>query len=98
MYRLHLNMVEFWRRLYPDRITMVPYEKLTENQEPESRRLVDAIGLDWDPACLAFHESTRGVRTASTDQVRRPMYTGSSDVWRRYEKHLGPMLQKLEGL
>ncbi len=98
MFRLHLDLVDHWRHLYPDRVTVVPYERLTEDPEAESRKLVAAAGLDWDPACLAFHETRRAVRTASADQVRRPIYRGSSEAWRRYEAHLGPMLARLEGL
>ncbi|SMH49706.1 tetratricopeptide repeat-containing sulfotransferase family protein [Maritimibacter sp. HL-12] len=98
MYRLHLDLVGHWQRHYPDRISTVPYERLTENPEAESRALVAAAGLNWDPACLAFHETRRVVRTASAEQVRQPIYTGSSEAWRRYERHLGPMLERLKGL
>lgn len=98
MYRLHLDLVALWKELFPNRVATVPYEQLTENQEQESRALVAAVGLDWDPACLAFHQTSRGVRTSSLEQVRRPMYRGSSEAWRRYEAYLGPMLERLEGL
>ena len=98
MFRFHLDLVGRWRRLFPNRVTLVPYERLTEDPEAESRKLVAAAGLAWDPACLAFHESRRAVRTASADQVRRPIYRGSSEVWRRYEAFLGPMLARLDGL
>ncbi|WP_188526155.1 tetratricopeptide repeat-containing sulfotransferase family protein [Sinisalibacter lacisalsi] len=98
MYLLHLNLVGHWQQHYPDRISIVPYERLTENQESESRAIVAAAGLAWDPACLAFHETRRAVRTASAEQVRRPIYTGSSEAWRRYAQHLRPMLERLKGL
>ncbi|MEZ5722264.1 MAG: sulfotransferase [Paracoccaceae bacterium] len=95
MYKLHLDLVETYRAAYPDRIATVPYERLTEHQEEESRKLVAAAGLDWEPACLDFHETRRAVRTASAVQVRQKMYTGSSEAWRRYEAHLGPLLEAL---
>lgn len=98
MYRLHLGLVDLWRARFPDRVALVPYERLTEDQEAESRALVAAAGLDWDPACLAFHDTARRVRTASAEQVRKPMYTGSSEAWRRYASFLEPMLARLEGL
>jgi hypothetical protein len=98
MYRLHLDLMAFWQRLYPDRITTVPYERLTEHQEEESRKLVAAAGLDWEDACLDFHKTARSVRTVSATQVRQKMYTGSSQAWRRYADHIQPMLERLEGL
>ncbi len=98
MYRLHLDLLDFWTALYPDRVTVVPYEPLTEYQEDESRKLVAAAGLDWEDACLDFHETDRAVRTVSAGQVRQKMYTGSSEAWRRYAPWLGPMLEQLDGL
>lgn len=95
MFRLHLDFLDLWTELYPDRVTVVPYEKLTENQEEESRKLVAAAGLEWEDACLDFHKSKRFVRTVSGSQVRQKMYTGSSEAWRRYEPWLGPMLDEL---
>lgn len=96
MYRLHEEAMEVYRAAYPDRIVDVPYERLTEHQEAESRKLVAAAGLDWEPACLDFHETARAVRTASATQVRQKMYTGSSEAWRRYEAHLAPLLAALD--
>ncbi|MEJ1990368.1 MAG: sulfotransferase [Maritimibacter sp.] len=98
MYRYHLDMMEFWAELFPEQVTIVPYEKLTENQEEESRKLVAAAGLDWEDACLDFHKTKRAVKTISATQVKQKMYTGSSEAWRRYEQYLGPMLEGLEGL
>lgn len=95
MYRIHLEFLDLWRALFPDRVTVVPYEALTENQEEESRKLVAAVGLDWEDACLDFHKNTRFVRTVSGSQVRAKMYTGSSEAWRRYAPWLGPMLEEL---
>ncbi len=98
MYRYHLDLMAFWAEIFPDRVTMVPYEKLTENQEEESRKLVAAAGLEWEEACLDFHKTERAVKTLSASQVKQKMYTGSSEAWRRYEAYLGPMLEQLEGL
>ncbi|MEJ1990367.1 MAG: sulfotransferase [Maritimibacter sp.] len=98
MYHAHLDLMSFWMQLFPDRIRMVPYEHLTEDQEAESRKLIEFIGLDWEEACLDFHKTKRAIRTASSDQVKQKMYTGSSEAWRRYEQYLGPMLEGLEGL
>ncbi len=61
----------------------------------ETRRLVAACGLDWEDACLAFHQNPRAVRTASSTEVRRPIYSSAVARWRRYERHLGPLLAAL---
>jgi len=98
MYLAHLDLMDFWSGLYPDRIATVPYERLTEHQEEETRKLLGAAGLDWEEACLDFHQTKRAVRTVSATQVREKMYTGSSEAWRRYEPFLGPMLERLGGV
>ncbi|HHB80483.1 MAG TPA: sulfotransferase, partial [Aliiroseovarius sp.] len=98
MYRLHLEFLDLWSELFPDRVTMVPYERLTEDQEAESRKLVAAAGLEWQEACLEFHKTKRAVRTVSSAQVKQKMYTGSSQAWRRYEPYLGEMIEALGGI
>lgn len=94
-YRLYENLMAFWAENLPGRIHDLDYERLTENQEDETRRLLEHCGLAWDDNCLAFHNAKRSVRTASAQQVREKMYTGSSDAWRKYEKHLGPLIEGL---
>jgi hypothetical protein len=59
------------------------------------RRLLAACGLTWNDACLRFYENRRPVRTASVSQVRQPIFTKSIQRWRRYETHLGPLLDAL---
>lgn len=95
-HRLHDALMAHWHALWPGRIHTVDYEALTEAPEAGMRALVDAAGLPWDPACLGFHASERAVATASALQVRRPVYRGASEAWRRYESVLGPMLEALE--
>jgi hypothetical protein len=68
---------------------------LVANPEAVSRQLVAYCGLDWDDRCLAFHESPRAVQTMSKLQVRQPIFTTSVGRWRRYEAHLGPLLEAL---
>ena len=80
---------------FPGRILDMNYELLTENQERETRRLLEFSGLDWEDNCLNFHSTKRAVQTASASQNRREMYQGSSEAWRNYEAHLGPLLDAL---
>ncbi len=74
-------------------VFQVRYEKLVANPEEQIRALLAHLGLPFHENCLAFHQTRRTVVTASTDQVRRPMYTGSVSRWRRYEDRLGPLFE-----
>ena len=90
-YRLQQDLMAVWHQRFPDRILELGYEALTEDQEGQTRALLDWCGLEWEDACLNFHETPGLVRTASSVQVRRPMYRGSSEEWRKYEAYLGPL-------
>lgn len=89
--RLYQDLMAFWHRSFPGNIYDLDYERLTEDQEAESRKLLAFCGLPWEPACLDFHQSHRTVRTASSGQVRQKIYRGSSEAWRKYAGHLGPL-------
>ena len=89
-------VMDHWRAVLPGRVIDVSHEALVEDPETQIRWLVtEACGLDWDPACLGFHRTQRPVRTASVAQVRQPIFTTSLQRWRRYERHLGPLLKAL---
>jgi hypothetical protein len=92
------RLTEHWRSVLPGPVLEVSYEAMVGNLEAESRRLIDFLGLDWDPACLEFHKTPRLVTTSSAWQVRQPLYDSSVGRWQRYRKHLGPMLEVLAGL
>jgi len=94
-YRVYARLMEHWRAAMPGRILDVRYEDLVAAPEPGMRRLLEFCGLEWDDACRDFHRSRRPVRTASAHQVRRPIYRTAVGRWRRYEKHLGPLLAAL---
>jgi Flp pilus assembly protein TadD len=97
-YREHRRLVGYWRSVLPPGTLLdVPYEELIADQEGWTRRIVDFIGLEWDERCLNFHETERGVFTASSWQVRQKLYRRSVRRWRNYEKFLGPLLE-LTGL
>jgi tetratricopeptide (TPR) repeat protein len=82
--------------LPPGRILDVCYENVIADTEREAMRILDYLGLPWDPACLRFHENTRAVRTASVAQVRKPIYTTSVARWKHFEKHLLPLIEILK--
>ena len=95
-YRAYERLMDHWRAVLPVPLLDVVYEEVVAHQEAESRRLVAFCGLPWDDRCLRFYESRRPVQTASKLHVRRPIYTTSVGRWRRYEKHLGPLLEALQ--
>lgn len=90
-WRMSEDLMEFWESLAVVRQMRVRYETLVGDAEGESRRLVAFIGLNWDERCVRFFENKRVARTASLDQVRRPMYSSSIGRWKHYERFLGPL-------
>ncbi|MGJ4947190.1 sulfotransferase [Bradyrhizobium sp. HKCCYLS20291] len=95
-YRGYEGVMEHWHKVLPPGILMdVQYEDLVDDLEGVSRRVLAHCGLNWEDACLDFHQTERTVRTASLMQVRQPLYRGSIGSWRRYEKHLGPLCAAL---
>ncbi|MBT7950349.1 MAG: tetratricopeptide repeat protein [Gammaproteobacteria bacterium] len=89
------KLMDHWLNLFPGDILTVQYEELVRNQEEVSRQLVQHIGLDWDDNCIDFHLNKRPVRTASSVQVRQPIYTRSIERWKHYEKQLAPLMEVL---
>ena len=94
-YSLYIDLMEFWQTEYRDRIYNLNYEKLTTNQESETRKLIDLLGVDWEDACLSPHKNKRSVKTASNQQVRKKVYQGSSEAWRKYEPYLNGAFNSL---
>ena len=95
VYKLYVELMSFWRERFAESIYDLGYEKLTENQEDETRKLLQFCDLEWEERCLDFHNTKRAVKTASNVQVRTKMYKGSSEAWRKYEKHLQPLINEL---
>ena len=87
-YKLYARLMEFWRQKFPTQIFSIKYESLVENLEPNARNLSSFIGLSWEDACLKPELNERVILTASSRQVRQPIYSGSSERWRRFEPHL----------
>jgi tetratricopeptide (TPR) repeat protein len=88
-------LMDHWRRVLPAPLLEVDYEEIVADLEVGARRIVSSCGLEWEPACLAFHESKRPVRTASVAQVRQPIYKRSVARWKHYESALGELFGKL---
>ena len=89
------RLADHWRGVLPLRMITIDYEALVADLAGESRRLIEFLGLDWEPACLDFHKTERPVLTASGWQVRQPLFTRSIGRWRHYQSHLGPLLEVL---
>jgi tetratricopeptide (TPR) repeat protein len=97
-YREYARLMAHWRKVLPLKFLDLDYEKLTQDFEAETRRLIAFLDLPWDPACLSFHEATAAVRTFSRNQVRNPIYQTSVGRWRCYEKELQPLIAALGDL
>ncbi len=89
------RLAEHWRRVLPLSMLTINYEELVADPERESRRLIEYLGLDWEPACLEFHRAERPVFSASLWQVRQPVFDRSVGRWRHYAQHLGPLFEVL---
>ena len=95
-YVSYLRLMELWKNMMPENIYESRYEEMTTNPEIEVRKMLDFLGLPWEEACLNFHERSSTVKTFSRMQVRNPINTGSIARWRKYEKHLAPLIEVLE--
>lgn len=89
------RLMAHWRSVLPGRIVEVRYEDIVADQEGATRRLLDAVGVEFDPACLDFHRNASPSATHSAAQVRQPLYASSVGLWRRYEEQLAPLAQML---
>jgi hypothetical protein len=96
-FREHERVTEHWKKVLLTPLHEVFYERLVDDFEDEARRLVTACGLDWEPACLQFHQTSRPVRTASVTQVRQPLYRKAVARWKHYEILLADLFAGLPG-
>ena len=94
-YADYVRLMAHLDRVIPGAVHRVIYERMVEDTETEVRDLLDYCGLEFEPACLEFHKTERAVRTASSEQVRRPIYREATTEWRAYEQHLGPLKEAL---
>jgi len=96
-YNLYLDLMDHWHTVLPGFIHTIEYEELVADQRGRTQLLLDFCGLHWDDACLNFHKNKRIVSTASLAQVRRPIYTDSVALWKRYGKRLEPLRKAIYG-
>jgi tetratricopeptide (TPR) repeat protein len=94
-YRTYLELMRHWDAVLPGKVLRVQYEDLVEDLEGHVRRILSFCGLEFEPACLEFHKTERSVRTASSEQVRQPLFRSGLDQWRHYEPWLGPLRNAL---
>jgi len=96
-YEAYERLMDHWIGALDLDILQIRYEDIVNAPGIESHRLVHFLGLPWNEACLSFHESARVVRTASAEQVRRPVHPHAVGRWRNYERWLGPLIERLGG-
>jgi tetratricopeptide (TPR) repeat protein len=94
-YRSYLALMDHWDAVLPGTVLHVQYEQLVRDPEANIRRLLEHCRLPFEPACLAFHETRRSVRTASAEQVRQPLYSSAVGYWRHFERQLEPLRRAL---
>jgi len=95
-YVQYQRLMEHWHRVAPGFTLDVRYENVVGDLESQVRRILDFCNLPYEENCLRFHETERAVKTASSEQVRQPIYSSSVDLWRNYESNLDELIQVLE--
>jgi tetratricopeptide (TPR) repeat protein len=90
-YRTYLELMRHWDRVLPGWVLRVLHEHVVDDLEGSVRRILDFCGLEFEPGCVEFHKTARSVRTASSEQVRRPLYREGLDQWRNFEPWLGSL-------
>jgi tetratricopeptide (TPR) repeat protein len=95
-YLAYRKLMDHWYSAMPGHIHTVHYEELVEDQERQTRRLIDYCGLKWEDACLQFERNVQASTTASAVQVRQPIYSSSVGKWRHYEDQLQPLVRLFE--
>jgi len=94
-YRTYLDLMQHWETVLPGRVLRVEHESVVDDLEGNVRRIVNFCGLDFEPGCVEFHKTARSVRTASSEQVRQPIFREGLDQWRHYEPWLLPLKDAL---
>jgi hypothetical protein len=91
----YVELMDHWDEVLPGKILRVQYEETVNDTEAQVRRILDHCGLPFESNCLDFHQTVRAVRTASSEQVRQPIYSGALEHWRNFDNKLDPLKQVL---
>ena len=94
-YRSYIELMEHWDTVLPGKVLRIQHQEVVEDLEGNVRRILEFVGLDFEPACLEYYKTERSVRTASSEQVRRPINREGVDQWRNYEPWLKPLREAL---
>ena len=94
-YRDYIRLMDHWDAVLPGRVWRVQYEEMVTDTEAQIRALLDYCGLEFEEQCLRFYETERAVRTPSSEQVRKPIYTEGLEQWRNFETYLDPLKEAL---
>jgi tetratricopeptide (TPR) repeat protein len=94
-YRTYLQLMRHWDSVLPGRVLRVHHEDVVDDLEGSVRRILDFCGLEFEAGCVEFHKTSRSIRTASSEQVRQPIYREGLDQWRNFERWLGPLREAL---
>jgi tetratricopeptide (TPR) repeat protein len=97
-YLQYQRIMDHWHEVLPGKVLDIHYEEMVADQENQTRRILEHCGLPWEDQCLRFYETERAINTASSEQVRQPIYTKAVHFWRNYESHLGELIETLEPL
>lgn len=97
-YLQYERLMKHWSQALPGFVLEVHYEEVVADLEGQVRRILEFCGLPFEESCLRFHETARAVKTASSEQVRQPIYSSSVNLWRNYEEHLGELFHIMEPL
>jgi tetratricopeptide (TPR) repeat protein len=94
-YRTYLELMRHWDEVLPGQILRIEHEAVVDDLEGNVRRILDFCGLEFEPACVEFHKTERSIRTASSEQVRQPIFREGLDQWKNYEPWLGSLKDAL---
>ena len=97
-YHSYVEIMQHWNTVLPGKILRVRHEDVVNDLEGSVRRILDFCGLEFESACMQFYRTKRSVDTASSEQVRRPIYREALDQWRAFEPWLGPLRAALGAL
>ena len=94
-YRTYLELMSHWNRVLPGWVLRVQHEDVVDDLESNVRRILNFCGLEFEPRCVEFHKTVRSVRTASSEQVRQPIYREGLEQWKNFEPWLAPLVEAL---